>query len=629
MNWLSDEKWYNLSIIFLLYINMCWIFAYNWKENAIPLLVEGLRNLEYRGYDSAWVFWITKNGKIFLEKAIWKVSNLNTKVEKNDLKDKKYKCWIAHTRWATHGWVTEKNTHPHYSQNKRFFVVHNGIIENYAQLREKLTQKWHEFYSDTDTEVVAKLIDDIFTGDMLQTIELVTKQLVWAYALGVIDSEEPWVLFWAKLGSPMIVWIWETGTFLSSDINAVSKVADEFITLEDCEIVRIENGKHQIFSLWKEVCRMWEKITDEFQTAEKGDFETFTEKEIHDIPLAFKNAFKWRIDFDTKTIKSETLDELGEYDIKRIEIIASGSSYFAGLTSSYWFKELSGMPCEVRISPEFLYDTFLPQEKTLYIFLSQSWETADVRESVKIVKAKGWLTFGIVNVVGSTIARMCDMWLYTHSWVEVWVASTKNIFNQLAVLLLMALNFWIKRDLQLKDARTLIWKIAELPDKFASQLENKEALTPIIDKYSHYKDFFFLGRNLMYGTAAESSLKFKELTYLHAECYAAGELKHGPLALVWPDFPCVILNPKWVLRDKTVSNIKEVRARWTTVLWVVTEWDNSDELYDDIVEFPKCHPLLSPFMPLIPMWLMAVWVAKKLWKDVDKPQNLAKSVTVE
>lgn len=608
---------------------MCWIFAYNWKENAIPLLVEGLRNLEYRGYDSAGVFWIDNSGNKFLEKSVWKVSNLAMKVEKSSNKDWKYTSWIAHTRWATHGWVTEENTHPHYSEDERFFIVHNWIIENYIPLKEKLVAKWYKFYSDTDTEVVAKLIQDIFTWNILETIELVTKQLVWAYALGIIDTQEPEVLYGAKLWSPMVVWIWEKGSFLSSDINAVSAVAWEFITLEDYEIVKIKEGRHQIFSLWKEVSREWEKITEEFETATKWKFETFTEKEIDEAPEVLKNVFKWRIDFETKTIKSETLDELNEYDIQRIEIIASGSSYFAWVTWSYWFKELAWMPCEVRISPEFLYDTFLPQEKTLYIFMSQSWETADVRESVKIVKEKWWLTFGVVNVVGSTIARMCDMWLYTHSGTEVWVASTKNIIGQLWVLMLMALNFWIKWNLQMKEVKDLISKLWELPNKLKTQVETQHLLEPVIEKYSGYKNFFFLWRNLLYWTAAESSLKLKELTYLHAECYSTWELKHWPLALVGPDFPCVVLNTKWVLRDKTISNIREIKARDTTVLWVVTVWDISKELYDDTIELPKSHPLLSPFLPLIPMWLMAVWIAKKLWKDVDKPQNLAKSVTVE
>ena len=608
---------------------MCGIFAYNWNQNSIPFLIEGLTNLEYRGYDSAGVFGITKNWKIFLEKATGKVSNLAGKVELNEKKDKNYKSWIAHTRWATHWGVTEKNTHPHFSQNERFFVVHNWIIENYANLKNELIKKWYEFYSDTDTEVVAKLIEELFEKDLITTISKVTKKLVWAYALAIIDRENPEVLVWTKFGSPMILGIGDDACFLSSDINALSNHCGEFFTLEDKEIVVIENWKHKIFNLWVEVNRKAEEMTQEFATATKWIFETFTEKEIHEAPEVLLNSLKWRINFEEKTISNETLDELAELDIERIEIIASGSSYFAGVTASYWFKELAGMPCEVRISSEFLYDTFLPNKKTLYVFISQSWETADVRESVKIVKEKWCLTFGLVNVVGSTVAKMCDYWLYTHSGVEVWVASTKNVIGQLAVLLLMSLSFGSKRSLQIKEVRKIIWEIKDLADKMKSQLENKESIKKIAEKYSKYKDFFFLWRNVLFGTAEECALKLKELTYLHAECYATWELKHWPLALVWPNFPCVALNLKWVMELKTASNIKEVRARNTTVLWIITQGLENSELYDDIIEVPETSHILAPFTPMIPMWLLSVEIAKILWKDVDKPQNLAKSVTVE
>jgi glucosamine--fructose-6-phosphate aminotransferase (isomerizing) len=428
----------------------------------------------------------------------------------------------------------------------------------------------------------------------------------------------------------MIVGLSADGTYLSSDINAVSRVATEFVTLEDHEIVRIISGKYTILSYGKEVNKVSEKITSEFQTAHKGDYETFTEKEIHEIPEVFRNAFTGRLNFETQTITNETLDALSDQEIDRIEIIASGSSYFAGMVGTSWFKEIAGIPADVRISSEFLYDTFLPSKKTLYIFMSQSGETADVRESLKMVKEKGCLTFGIVNVVGSTIARMCDMGLYTHSGVEVGVASTKNIIGQLSVLILMAISLGLKRELQMKDARELIRHLGELPEKFQKQLNNKHLLAPIIEKYSAFTNFFFLGRNLLYGTAQECSLKLKELTYIHAECYSSGELKHGPLALINSKMPSVVLNLKGVLREKTNSNIKEIKARNGIVLGVVTEGEqHQKDLYDDVIEVPTCHPLLSPFFPVTPLWLVAVGIAKKLGRDIDKPQNLAKSVTVE
>lgn len=607
---------------------MCGIFAYNWKENALPFLIEGLRNLEYRGYDSAGVFWIDHSQNTFLEKAVGKVSNLATKVETNKHKDKNYNNWIAHTRWATHGKVTLENTHPHYSNNERFFVVHNGIIENYMTLKADLEKKY-TFYSETDTEVVAKLVEDLFDGNIITTLEKVTTKLVWAYAIAVIDKENPEVLIWAKLGSPMIVWLGQNGVFLSSDINAVSNVAVEFTTLEDNETVVIKNGKYDVFALWNKVKKDFEEIDDRFEAADKWLFDTFTEKEINEIPTVLRNSLKWRVDFETRTIKNETLSELNEYDFDRIEIIASGSSYFAWVTWSSWFKELADIQCEVRISSEFLYEKFIPNKKTLYIVISQSWETADVRECLKMIKQKDCLSFWIVNVVWSTIARMCDMGLYTHSGIEVWVASTKNVIGQLAVLLTMAISLGLNKNLQMKDAKNLIEKLGELPALLEKQLQDTQNIKNISKKYSRYNNFFFLWRNVLQGTAAECSLKLKELSYIHAEAYSTGELKHGPLALVNPDFPIVALNPKGDLRDKTISNIKEIKARSGTVLWVITQWDDFTEIYDDVIIIPETHTLLTPFLPLTPLWLFSVEVTKTLWKDVDKPQNLAKSVTVE
>lgn len=608
---------------------MCWIFAYNWKENSIDLLVEWLRKLEYRWYDSAWVMWVNSKWEVFLEKAIWKVSNLATKVEKRENKDNNYNCWIAHTRWATHGKVTLENTHPHHSENARFYVVHNWIIENYMSLKEDLEKKY-SFYWQTDTEVIAKLIEKLFDWNIVTTLEKVIKKLVWAYSIAVVDRENPSVLIWAKLWSPMVVWVWENGIFLSSDINALWKVATEFTTLDDRETVIIKDGKFDVYSLsWEKINKETEIITDNMWLADKWKFETFTQKEINEVPQVLKNALKWRINFETKTINNETLEELNSLDIKHIEIIASGSSYFAWVVWKNWFEELSGIKTEVRVSSEFLYETFIPNKKTLYIFMSQSWETADVRESVRMVKEKWCLTFGIVNVVWSTIARMCDMWLYTHSWMEIWVASTKNVVAQLAVLLLMSLSMWLKRDLQVSEAKNIIEKLDELEEKLEWLLQNTKHYKKLADKYSKYNNFFYLWRNLVYWTACECSLKIKELSYVHAESYSTWELKHGPLALVWPNFPCIVINPKWINREKTISNIKEIKARDGIVLWVITAWDTTKDIYDDIIEIPKTHPILTPFLPLIPLWLFSVEVAKNLKKDIDKPQNLAKSVTVE
>ncbi len=607
---------------------MCWIFAYNWDNDSIGYLIEWLRNLEYRWYDSAWVLWVNKNWDFFIEKAIWKVSNLASKVEKNKNKQNNYTSWIAHTRWATHWKVTVENTHPHISNNNRFFVVHNWIIENYISLKEKLKEKYN-FYSETDTEVIAKLIEDLFDWDIVSTLEKVTKQLVWAYAIVVIDKENPDVLVWAKLWSPMVVWVWEKWVFLSSDLNALNKIATEFTTLEDNETIVIKNWKYSVFSMWEEINKTHEKIDENTEIADKWKFETFTEKEINEIPSVLRNALKWRINFESKTIHNETIDKLNELEIENIEIIASWSSYFAWIVWKSWLEDLAWIKTEVRVSSEFLYETFIPNKKTLYIFMSQSWETADVREWVKMVKEKWCTTFWIVNIVWSTIARMCDMWLYTKSWIEIWVASTKNIVWQLAVLLLISLWIWLKRDLQVQDSKNIIEKLWELDKKLEWLLEQHKHIKELAIKYSKYSNFFFLWRNLVYWTACECSLKLKELSYIHAEAYSTWELKHWPLALVWPNFPCVVINPKSIMREKTISNVKEIQARNGTILWIITAWDSIKDIYDDIIEMPKSHPILTPFLPLIPLWMFSVEIAKNLNRDIDKPQNLAKSVTVE
>lgn len=607
---------------------MCGIFAYNGKNNTVPFLIEGLRNLEYRGYDSAGLFAINNSWEFVVEKAVGKVSNLATQVEKNINKNISYSNGIAHTRWATHGKVTQENTHPHYSQSERFFVVHNWIIENYMTLKSELEEKYN-FYSQTDTEVIAKLFEELFDGNIISTLEKVTEKLVWAYALAVIDKQNPQTLVGAKLWSPMIVWIGQEWVFLSSDINAVSHVATQFTTLEDRETVVIKNGKYEVFSLGDKVEKDFEEVDDRFEAADKWLFETFTEKEIHEIPTVLRNSLNGRINFETKTIQNETLSQLNEMDFDRIEIIASGSSYFAWVVWASWFKELADIQSEVRISSEFLYEKFIPNKKTLYIVISQSGETADVRECVKMIQQKDCNTFWIVNVVWSTIARMCDMWLYTHSGIEVWVASTKNVIGQLAVLLTMWISLGLDRNLQMKDAKSLIEKLWELPAQLETQLAESQKYSDLAEKYKKYNNFFYLWRNILQGTAAECSLKLKELTYLHAEAYSTWELKHGPLALIHEDFPVVAINPMWSLREKSISNIKEIWARNGTVLWVISKNDSYREIYNDIIEIPETHELLTPFLPLIPLWLFSVQMAKKLWKDVDKPQNLAKSVTVE
>jgi len=441
---------------------MCGIFAYIGWNNVVKKLINGLKLLEYRWYDSSWIFVVDKNTNTYLQKSVWKVSNLANKVNIND----HFYAWIAHTRWATHGWVKEENSHPHFSSNERFFLVHNGIIENYLQIRENLQQKWYKFYSDTDSEVIAKLIEDEFEKDLLTTIKKVTKILQWAYALAVIDKENPNQIVWLKLWSPLVVWIWKNEFYLSSDPNALSTYCDNFIPLNDKELVVLENDTYSIYNFDFEKT---DKELLEFENydidSSKWEYEHFMLKEIFEIPQIFKNAIAGRINFATKEITSNTLSKLLEKNIKKIEIIASGTSYNAWYVWAYYFEDLANIPTTVHIWSEYKYKKKFIDKETLYIFISQSGETADSLECLKIINAKWGLTFGIVNVVWSSIAQLTSMWLYTHSWQEVWVASTKAFIWQLAVLLPLALSLWIKNNLDYARYEKIIKWIEELDKK--------------------------------------------------------------------------------------------------------------------------------------------------------------------
>lgn len=607
---------------------MCGIFAYNGDTDCREKLVNGLRMLEYRGYDSAGIVGVSSDEKVFLEKAVGRVSALANKVDTKSSDDTLYTTWIAHTRWATHGGVTENNTHPHMSSSNRFYIVHNGIIENYKELKKELSKKY-SFYSETDTEVVAKLIEELYDGNLKTTMEKVAEKLVWAYSVAVLDSSEPGKIVGIKLGSPLIVGAASDGVYISSDVNALSSLADTYTILEDNEMVVIDGKKYNIYMSGERVERAAEKVDESLVIDDLWDFTSYTEKEIFDIPTVLENVFSGRIDFEKKQIHNETLEALWDLDIERICIVSSGSSYYAGDIWCYFFRKFAGLHAQAIISSEFLADTFIPDKKTLYVFLSQSGETADVRESMKIVKAKGCLTFGVVNVVGSTIARMADYGLYSHAWVEVGVASTKNVIAQVAVMLMMALSLGQKRDLQIGDVRDLVVELQALPDKIQESLMQAPKIREVAKKYANSKSMFVLGRNYFYPAAGEAALKCKELSYIHCESYSAWELKHGPLALVSEKFPVIVFNPMGKFHSKTISNIQEVVARKGPILGYISKNDTHKELYTDTIELPDSSELLSLFTGLTASYLFALYVAEHLGRDVDKPRNLAKSVTVE
>lgn len=607
---------------------MCWIFAYTGSLDCREKLVNGLKLLEYRGYDSAGIVWISEDSSIFLQKSVGRVSALASKLDMYKWDTKVYSTGIAHTRWATHGWVTEDNTHPHTSWNSRFYIVHNGIIENYKQLKEEL-EKEYSFYSQTDTEVVAKLIESLYDWNLKSTMERVVSRLVGAFSLAVVDIEDPWTIVGIKLGSPLIVGQWSDGIYISSDVNALGSLADTYTILEDHEMVVIQEEKYTVFMAGQKIDHETQELGDYQKMDDCGDFGSFTKKEIFEIPQVIENVCSGRIHFDSKEICNETLTQLSDLDIDEIHVVSSGSSYYAWEIGNYFFRKYGWVDARASISSEFLVDTFIPKEKTLYVFLSQSWETADVRESMKIVKAKGCKTFGIVNVVGSTIARMADYGLYSHAGVEVGVASTKNVIAQIMVLLMMALSLGIKRDLQISELREIIMELKWLPEMIQEVLTQEKHIKVIAEKYASYENMFVLGRNFFYPVAGEASLKLKELSYIHSEAYSAWELKHGPLALVNLDFPTIVFNPMGQMYHKTISNIQEVIAREGKIIGYISQNDTHKELYTDTIELPNSSELLAVFTSLTASYLFALFVAEALWRDVDKPRNLAKSVTVE
>jgi len=608
---------------------MCWIFAYIWNENASKHLINWLQSLEYRWYDSAWLIIINEKKETEIYKAIWRVSNLAEKLENKKKDSTNFNSWIAHTRWATHGWVTIENTHPHYSNNSRFFLVHNWIIENYIELKKELINAGYKFYWDTDSEVVANLIEYVFEKDLETTLKKVKELITWAYALAVIDKENPNEIIAIKLGSPLVVWISKNWLFLSSDANALANITEKYIPIDDNEMVIINKNNYKIINAWKEIEKNSFESLKTNITEDMWSFKHFMLKEIFEIPDIIGNILGWRINFSTHEIKNNALDKIDIKNIEKIEIIASWTSYNAGYIWSYLLEDLANIPTSVNISTEFKYKKQFINDKTLYIFISQSWETADALECLKIVKNKWAKTFWIVNVVGSSIARMCDNWLYTHCWVEVWVASTKAFIGQLLTLLIIALFLWNKKDLNYTLYRDIIDSLEKLKDEINLVLLNSHKIDEIAKKYAKSKNMFFLGRNMFYPLAIEGSLKCKEITYLHSEAYSAWELKHWPLSLIDKDFPTVLLNPTSKLYEKNISTLKEIQSRNGKVIWILSTWDEHKKEYDDTIEIPKTNEYNAIFTSAVVLQLFAYYMADFLWREIDKPRNLAKSVTVE
>lgn len=607
---------------------MCWIYWYVWNKNASNILVHWLEKLEYRWYDSAW-FAVWNTTWIKLVKSVGKVSNLSEKSSKVLNENELFTFWIAHTRWATHGWVTEDNCHPHYSHNEKVYLVHNWIIENYVKLKDELLLKWYKFYWQTDSEVVAKLIEDRWENDLLTTVEKILPTLDWAYAFLFISKDNPNEMIWVKYGSPLVFGYSQDKSefYFSSDTQALALVTENVIFLDDWELVHIKNNDYTIKSEWKLILKASEKIDAENLKAEKWDYKHFMLKEIFEQPKIIQEVLRWRVDIENLRLNAAAFEELHKHSFEKVVFIACWTSYHAWWLGTYLFEDLANMEAKVEVASEFEYKNVKIDPKTLYIFISQSWETADSIEPLKYLKSKWAHTFWIVNVVWSTISRLTDFGLFTRAWTEVWVASTKAFTAQAMTVLLLALYFWEKNSyLSRQKYRQIIEALSYLPDKINELLNSSYRIKEIAEKIKWYDKFFFLGRHLELAIAYESSLKFKEITYFNSQALPSWELKHGSLALIDKDFPSIIFMPHDFLYEKNLSSVQEVKARWWEILAI------SDRIVDTAtwnIQVPETIEELYPIICWIAWQLIAYHTADILERDIDKPRNLAKSVTVK
>lgn len=607
---------------------MCWVFWYLWRAGkAAPEVLAGLQRLEYRGYDSAGICVVNENHEMQTIKSVGKVGNLKVKVD--SIETASYHAGIGHTRWATHGSVNETNCHPHISESGRFVVIHNGIIENFAEIKKSLIEKGKTFQSETDTEVTVQLFEDIFDGDHISTLKKITKKMHGAYGLVFIDKEHPDRLFGTKKGSPMVIGFGKDEKYISSDYRALIGLIDDYIILEDGDIFMMTPEEYTILSEDKEVQRDHHGIDEDELPVELGDFPHFMLKEIYEQKDVIREMFRGRIDFEKNTLHSDTLEALVQENIEKITIVASGTSYHSGLVGKYYLEEFADIPTDVIVSAEFKYKKKFIDSKTLFIFVSQSGETADVLDSLKIVKEQGGKVFGIVNVPGSAIARTTGRGLYTRAGIEIGVASTKAFTTQVATFLFMALYLGKHRNLDYRKYREILENFRKIPEVLEKVCEQKDTIQGIAKKYSHFEDIFYLGRGLELPIALEGSLKLKEISYIHSEAYASGELKHGAIALIDERFPSVLVNGDTSLYEKNISTAEEIKARKGTVLGIVSENDTKKSSYDDVLTYPSVHSDLDIFAQTVILQLFSYFVALELDRDIDKPRNLAKSVTVE
>ena len=613
---------------------MCGIVGYIGDNIARPILINGLLKLEYRGYDSAGISSIEKN-KIVTLKHKGRVKELE---KMSGIKALEGTCGIAHTRWSTHGKPSSINAHPHMDNSQTFSVVHNGIIENYDEIKKFLLDKNYTFLSETDTEVIPNLIHYYYTMDNENTqnrfvtaVKNAIANFKGSYAIAVISSFEPEKIIVARKDSPLVVGIKGNEKYIASDISAILEYTNRIYILKDGDIAELTKSSIDFYNKeFKKIERLLETVTWDAKAVDKNGYDDFMIKEIYEQPRAIRETIGSRLSQDKKFEFSD-IDISKEYlsEISRIFIVACGTAMHAGLAVKPIFEKLLGIPVEVDIASEFRYRNPLINRNTLIIFISQSGETADTIAALKKAKFYGCKTIAITNVVGSSITREADYTLYTHAGPEIAVASTKAYTSQITILTLLAIDFAEILETG-KDAiiQNLKNEILELPAKVSTTLENTDFIKEFAKEIYKEKDLFFIGRGVDYSTSVEASLKLKEISYIHSDAYQAGELKHGPIALIEDNVTVIGIITDRRLASKTISNLQEVISRGAKTL-IVTNHKVDEKVFPNVIKIPEIHPLLSPILAIIPLQLLAYYVSKEKGLDVDKPRNLAKSVTVE
>lgn len=612
---------------------MCGIVGYIGPRDAYPILIKGLKRLEYRGYDSAGI--ALSNGELKLYKNIGRVKDLEASIAGENLEGK---IGIGHTRWATHGEPNQTNAHPHFSQHKTLAMIHNGIIENYASLREEMQMRGHVFVSETDTEVLIHLIEDVKQREgvnLVEAVRIALNQVIGAYAIVIMAKDENDVLIAARKGSPLVVGIGENEHFIASDATPLIEYTKSVVYLNDEEIAIIPRvGDMRIITIAdKEKTPYIQELEMNLTAIEKGGYDHFMMKEIYEQPHSIRDSMRGRLRMEQETIR---LGGISEYEdkmanAKRIIMVACGTSWHAALVGEYLFEDIARIPVEVEYGSEFRYRNPIITEDDVVIAISQSGETADTLAAIRMAKSKGATIIGICNVVGSSIARETHAGSYTHAGPEIGVASTKAFTAQVAVLTLMALRLAQKRGtIELSRFHHILHELHEIPFKVEETLKVNDKVIEISKTFINSRNFLYLGRGYNFPVALEGALKLKEISYIHAEGYPAAEMKHGPIALIDENMPVVIVATNKGTYEKVVSNIEEIRARKGVIIAIVTKGDTEvKRLADYIIEIPETEEMLVPLLASIPLQLLAYHIAVKRGCEVDMPRNLAKSVTVE